>query len=87
MVQVRMSDGILEGEEVVNDYDSGRMFFSFKGVPYAEPPLGDLRFKVRTTSINRMLLTLVFYLLLTRCASRLHYIKIMRNSPLFLRNF
>lgn len=26
----------------------GRSYFAFYGIPYAEPPLGDLRFKVST---------------------------------------
>ncbi|XP_013141552.1 PREDICTED: esterase B1-like [Papilio polytes] len=43
MVQVRISDGILEGEVIENEY--GGKIFSFKGIPYAQPPLGDLRFK------------------------------------------
>ncbi|XP_013141551.1 PREDICTED: cholinesterase 1-like [Papilio polytes] len=43
MVQVRISDGILEGEVTNNEY--GGKIFSFKGIPYAQPPLGDLRFK------------------------------------------
>ncbi|XP_013141587.1 PREDICTED: cholinesterase 1-like [Papilio polytes] len=43
MVQVRISDGILEGEVINNEY--GGKIFSFKGIPYAQPPLGDLRFK------------------------------------------
>ncbi|KAL4709679.1 hypothetical protein ACJJTC_007410 [Scirpophaga incertulas] len=43
MVQVIIPDGILEGELVDNDY--GEQFYSFKGIPYAKPPLGDLRFK------------------------------------------
>ncbi|CAD0201658.1 unnamed protein product [Chrysodeixis includens] len=43
MVQVRVNEGILEGEKVGNDF--GAPYFSFKGIPYAQPPIGDLRFK------------------------------------------
>lgn len=44
MVQVKINEGILEGELVENEL--GGHFYSFKGIPYAEPPLGELRFKV-----------------------------------------
>ncbi|XP_022828112.1 pyrethroid hydrolase Ces2e-like isoform X1 [Spodoptera litura] len=43
MVQVRVNEGLLEGERVDNHY--GGSFYSFKGIPYAQPPVGDLRFK------------------------------------------
>ncbi|CAB3252265.1 unnamed protein product [Arctia plantaginis] len=43
MVQIQVTEGILQGEEVQNDY--GGSFYSFKGIPYAQPPVGDLRFK------------------------------------------
>ncbi|XP_014357099.2 juvenile hormone esterase [Papilio machaon] len=43
MVQVRVKEGILEGEVINNEY--GGKFYSFKGIPYAQPPVGDLRFK------------------------------------------
>nr|QGA73394.1 carboxylesterase [Spodoptera frugiperda] len=43
MVQVRVSEGLLEGERVDNPY--GGSYYSFKGIPYAQPPVGDLRFK------------------------------------------
>lgn len=44
MVRVRVSEGIVEGEIVENEY--GSSYWSFKGIPYAAPPIGDLRFKV-----------------------------------------
>ncbi|CAG4935239.1 unnamed protein product [Parnassius apollo] len=43
MVQVRVAEGVLEGEFVESDI--GGKYYSFKGIPYAEPPVGDLRFK------------------------------------------
>ncbi|KAJ8709952.1 hypothetical protein PYW07_009318 [Mythimna separata] len=43
VVQVRVNEGILEGELVDNEY--GGTYFSFLGIPYAQPPVGDLRFK------------------------------------------
>lgn len=42
-VQVRVNEGLLEGELVNNEY--GGTYNSFKGIPYAQPPVGDLRFK------------------------------------------
>nr|ATJ44483.1 acetate esterase 8 [Helicoverpa armigera] len=44
MVQVKVSEGVLEGEVVHNVY-RGTLYSSFKGIPYAQPPVGDLRFK------------------------------------------
>ncbi|XP_039755091.1 esterase FE4-like [Pararge aegeria] len=43
MAKVEVAEGILEGTKEKNKY--GGDYFSFKGIPYAEPPLGDLRFK------------------------------------------
>ncbi|CAH1640554.1 unnamed protein product [Spodoptera littoralis] len=43
MVQVQVNEGWLEGEVVQNEY--GGSYYSFKGIPYAQPPLGELRFK------------------------------------------
>ncbi|CAH2084435.1 unnamed protein product [Euphydryas editha] len=43
LVQVEVSEGIIEGQVVNNEY--GCPYYSFKGIPYAEPPVGDLRFK------------------------------------------
>ncbi|CAH0399899.1 unnamed protein product [Chilo suppressalis] len=43
MVQVKVNEGLLEGERVTSDLVG--TFYSFKGIPYAAPPIGDLRFK------------------------------------------
>lgn len=41
---VRISDGALRGEKL--ESIRGGSYYSFKGIPYAKPPVGDLRFKV-----------------------------------------
>ncbi|KAG7305785.1 hypothetical protein JYU34_009921 [Plutella xylostella] len=43
MVVVNVTEGALEGE-VLNNIIGGK-YYSFKGIPYAAPPIGDLRFK------------------------------------------
>ncbi|KAG6440788.1 hypothetical protein O3G_MSEX001496 [Manduca sexta] len=43
MTQVKVTEGVLEGELVENLY--GGSYYSFKGIPFAEPPVGRLRFK------------------------------------------
>ncbi|XP_071527813.1 uncharacterized protein [Panulirus ornatus] len=42
-VVVKLEQGFIRG--ILQEAGPGRPFYSFKGVPYAEPPLGDLRFK------------------------------------------
>lgn len=43
-VEVVLQQGILRGnKEVLED---GRHYYTFLSVPYAQPPLGDLKFKV-----------------------------------------
>ena len=44
-----MEQGWLEGQEL--DLVTGEgQYNSFKGIPYAQPPIGPLRFKVNTIS-------------------------------------
>lgn len=42
---VNVEEGALQGKFITNDF--GKSFYSFQGIPYAKPPLGSLRFKVR----------------------------------------
>lgn len=44
-----------DGGRLVGRYltsDSGRGIRAFMGVPYAEPPIGELRFKVSSKAMN-----------------------------------
>lgn len=46
IVSVKLSNGNeVRGRELKTLY-ANRSYFSFKGIPYAEPPVGELRFKV-----------------------------------------
>ncbi|XP_044762499.1 cocaine esterase-like [Coccinella septempunctata] len=40
---VQISNGKIKGEMMVTPYN--RSFYAFRGIPYAKPPLGDLRFQ------------------------------------------
>jgi hypothetical protein len=42
---VHVQQGTLKGTYLTSRY--GRKFAAFQGIPYAQPPIGDLRFKVR----------------------------------------
>lgn len=42
---VKIAQGELRGVEVTSS--SGTKYCSFLGIPYAEPPIGKLRFKVK----------------------------------------
>ncbi|XP_059057237.1 juvenile hormone esterase-like isoform X1 [Achroia grisella] len=44
MVKVKVQQGWLEGEHLESSTGEGK-YYSFKGIPYATPPLGKLRFK------------------------------------------
>lgn len=41
---VKINDGELKGVESINE--NGTKYYSFMGIPFAEPPVGNLRFKV-----------------------------------------
>lgn len=41
---VRIESGALRGEVMKNE--SGERVYTFLGIPFAKPPVGDLRFKV-----------------------------------------
>lgn len=43
-VTVDVAQGSLRGKQTTAK--SGLKYYSFKGIPYAKPPLGQLRFKV-----------------------------------------
>ena len=44
-VTVATTKGRLRGERV--DADMGQYYYAFKGVPYAKPPVKELRFQVK----------------------------------------
>lgn len=44
MVLIKIKQGELLGQSEISC--TGKKYYSFKGVPYAKPPLGDLRFRV-----------------------------------------
>ena len=43
-VTITLNKGKLKGERM--DYDFGQYYYAFKGVPYAKPPVKELRFQV-----------------------------------------
>ena len=49
-VTVTIAKGKLKGDRV--DADMGRYYYAFKGIPYAKPPVKDLRFKVILLSLG-----------------------------------
>lgn len=42
-VEVRLRQGVISGD--LSEAGNGRVFYSFKTIPFAEPPVGDLRFR------------------------------------------
>ena len=51
-VTVSLSKGKLRGARL--DYDFGQYYYAFKGIPYARPPVKELRFKVSILSQFRL---------------------------------
>lgn len=51
-VIVRISEGALRGKKLQSV--RGGSYYSFKGIPYAKPPIKDLRFKVRINKTNQI---------------------------------
>jgi len=43
-VVLRVTQGDLRGRKIITK--SGLQYYSFQGIPYATPPVGNLRFKV-----------------------------------------
>lgn len=41
---VKTKTGLVKGFKIASDYEY--RYFNFIGIPYAKPPIGDLRFKV-----------------------------------------
>lgn len=41
--------GPVKGMKLLSKYD-GKEFYSYKGIPYAKPPVGELRYKVVSLS-------------------------------------
>lgn len=44
---LQLREGRVSGKVLTSE--GGRQYFAYLGIPYAKPPVGDLRFKVRAT--------------------------------------
>lgn len=52
---IETSNGAIRGQRFTTLFHN-KTYYSFKGIPYAKPPVGELRFKVSTycTNIRKM---------------------------------
>lgn len=72
MVKVQVKQGLLEGQQLDLVTGDG-YYYSFKGIPYAEPPVGPLRFKVgnsvsikyRLSNVHFIYKTLTWFIYVT----------------------
>lgn len=44
-VQVKISTGSIKGRKRTNLYEKFGEYYAFEGIPYAKPPIGELRFR------------------------------------------
>lgn len=51
-VTVDVERGTLRGQEKISKFFPDKKYYSFEGIPYAKPPEGPLRFKVRPTYLG-----------------------------------
>mgnify|MGYP000268197142 CR=1 FL=1 len=59
-VTVSLVHGALKGKKVVTK--AGITYYSFQGIPYAKPPVGPLRFKVRENAPVTTVIPIAFVL-------------------------
>ncbi len=50
-MRVEVKQGKLEGTRAISEL-TGEEYIGFYGIPYAKPPVGDLRFRVSTSRKN-----------------------------------
>ena len=55
---VKINQGVLKGVTLKTEFGD---FLSFNGIPYAEPPIGELRFKVNIFFQSQIILFFYYY--------------------------
>ncbi len=80
-VETRISQGGLRG--LVLKTPNNREFLAFLGIPYATPPVGQLRFKVIIIFNRYFLLLFVLYIYCSHCVTAFYTIPSMEYSIRF----